>query len=179
MADTVTVAVQADTSGFDRALTDLQSKSDQFGRVLTNALKGAVDSGKSLDDVLRQIGTNLATMALSSALSPLQGLASSLFSGLLGNIGGVMPFADGGVVRSPTYFAAGGSLGLMGEAGAEAILPLARGSDGRLGVAGPGGGRSMQVVFNVSTPDPSSFKKSEAQVTAMLARAVQRGARTL
>jgi len=178
MVDTVTVAVEADTSGFDRALSDLQTKSDQFGRVLTGALRSAVSSGKSLDDMLRQIGTNLASMALSQALSPLQGLASSLFSGLLGGIGGVMPFADGGVVRSPTYFATGGTLGVMGEAGVEAILPLQRGSDGRLGVATAGGGRSVQVVVNVNTPDASSFRKSEAQVTAMLARAVQRGARS-
>lgn len=179
MVDTVTVAVQADTSGLDRALTDLQNRSEQFGRTLTNALKSAVVSGKNLDDVLRQIGLNLASMALSSALSPLQGLASSLMSGLLGQIGGILPFAEGGVVRSPTYFAAGGNLGVMGEAGAEAIMPLARGSDGRLGVAAGGGSQPVQVVFNVKTPDAASFRKSEAQVTAMLARAVQRGAKTL
>ena len=41
------------------------------------------------------------------------------------------PFADGGVVASPTFFGANGSVGLMGERGAEAIMPLARGPDGQ------------------------------------------------
>jgi len=73
----------------------------------------------------------------------------------------------------------GKTTGLMGEAGPEAILPLARGADGRLGVAGAGSGGAVNIVFNVTTPDVSSFRKSEAQVTGMLARAVTRGTRTL
>jgi lambda family phage tail tape measure protein len=49
--------------------------------------------------------------------------------------GGVQKFAYGGVVSSPTNFGmSGGRLGLMGEAGPEAILPLHRGPDGKLGV---------------------------------------------
>ena len=48
---------------------------------------------------------------------------------------GVQKFAYGGVVGSPTNFLmSGGRLGLMGEAGPEAILPLHRGPDGKLGV---------------------------------------------
>lgn len=49
--------------------------------------------------------------------------------------GGVTAFATGGIVNSPTMFNySGGKRGLMGEAGPEAILPLARGSNGDLGV---------------------------------------------
>jgi phage-related minor tail protein len=66
---------------------------------------------------------------------------------------------------------------MAGEAGAEAILPLARGADGRLGVQG--GGQATVVHVNVTTPDADSFRRSEAQVTAMLARAVGRGRRGL
>lgn len=51
---------------------------------------------------------------------------------------GVVPFAKGGIVSKPTMFqyadGASGSFGLMGEAGAEAIMPLKRGPSGRLGV---------------------------------------------
>ncbi|PRD45804.1 phage tail protein [Phyllobacterium phragmitis] len=178
--ENVTVAIEADTSAFDKALDDLQKKSGQFGTSLTAALKGAAISGRGLDDVLRGLATNLAGLALETGLKPLQGLMSSLFSGLLGGVGGVTPFAKGGVVSSPTYFGmAGGSLGLSGEAGAEAILPLARGADGRLGVATGTSGKSMQVVFNVSTPDAASFRKSEAQLSGMLARTARRGARSL
>jgi phage-related minor tail protein len=72
----------------------------------------------------------------------------------------------------------GRGLGLMGERGAEAVMPLARGPDGRLGVrTGGGGGRPVSVTVNVSTPDAASFRRSEAQVSAALARAVARGQR--
>jgi lambda family phage tail tape measure protein len=82
------------------------------------------------------------------------------------------------VIGGPTLFPMARGIGLAGEAGPEAILPLQRGADGRLGVAGGGGG-SMVVHVNVSTPDADSFRRSEAQVTAMLARAVGRGRRGL
>ena len=90
-----------------------------------------------------------------------------------------MPFAAGGVVSSPSYFPMGNNIGLMGEAGPEAILPLQRAADGRLGVAASGGGAPVSIVFNVTTPDAASFRKSEAQLSGMLARAVSRGVRTL
>jgi lambda family phage tail tape measure protein len=49
--------------------------------------------------------------------------------------GNVIPFAKGGVVSSPTMFPmAGGSSGLMGENGAEAVMPLSRDSSGKLGI---------------------------------------------
>ena len=73
----------------------------------------------------------------------------------------------------------GKSVGLMGEAGPEAILPLQRSADGRLGVAAGGGGAAVNVVFNVTATDAASFRKSEAQITGMLARAVSRGTRTM
>ena len=55
--------------------------------------------------------------------------------------GAVMPFAAGGVIGTPTYFPLPRRLGLAGEAGPEAIVPLTRGSDGRLGIAMSGAGR--------------------------------------
>jgi phage-related minor tail protein len=64
----------------------------------------------------------------------------------------------------------------MGEAGPEAIMPLTRGPDGRLGVAARGsGGGGGPVVVNISTPDVAGFQRSRGQVSAQLARAVRRG----
>ncbi len=91
----------------------------------------------------------------------------------------VQPFAEGGVVASPTYFPLGRGLGLMGERGAEAVMPLARGPDGRLGVRGGASARPVSVNVTISTPDADSFRRSEAQVSAALARAVARGQRGL
>ena len=88
------------------------------------------------------------------------------------------PFAKGGVVAAPSYFPNGRQIGLMGEAGAEAILPLARGADGRLGVqAGGGGGRPVTVVMNITTPDVAGFQRSQSQIAAQAARALSRGQR--
>lgn len=185
MANEVRVPIVADTAPFEAALQHLATLSERFGTELTGALKSAAVSGKSLDDVLRRIGLSLAGMALEQGLMPLQNLAGSLLSGLFGGNalgfakGGVVPFADGGVVTAPTYFPAGGNIGLMGEAGPEAILPLSRTADGRLGVAADGRAGTTQIVFNVTTPDAGSFRKAEAQITSMLARAVSRGARNL
>ena len=190
MAEDVTVAIRADTQPFQDALQQLDKLSSSFGAQLTGALKGAAVSGRELDDILRRIGLNLAGMALEQGLKPLQSLAGSLFSGLPGGLSGILPFAKGGVpghvvpfagggiVSAPSYFPMRGGVGLMGEAGTEAILPLQRTADGRLGVAAGGGGAAVNVVFNVTAQDAASFRKSEAQITGMLARAVSRGTRT-
>ncbi len=184
MAEEVTVAVRADTAPFQAALKDLEWLSGRFSAQLTGGLKAAVAGGQELDDILRKVALNLSSMALDRALQPLQGMMGGMLSGLLGGImpfakGGVVPFADGGVVSSPSYFPMRTGVGLMGEAGPEAIMPLQRTADGRLGVAGGSGQGSVNVVFNVNSPDVASFRKSEAQVSAMLARAVARGSRAM
>ncbi|MEH6776222.1 MAG: phage tail tape measure protein, partial [Cereibacter changlensis] len=91
--------------------------------------------------------------------------------------GRVMPFARGGVVSGATEFPMRGGRGLMGEAGPEAILPLARGADGRLGVQMAGGGQAVTVVMNVTTPDVQGFQRSQGQIAAQMGRALARGQR--
>ena len=88
-----------------------------------------------------------------------------------------MPFADGGVVNSPTLFAMQGGMGLMGEAGPEAVMPLARGPDGSLGVRGGGG--TSNVTINIQTPDVLSFDQSQNQVAALVSRALSRAQRNM
>jgi lambda family phage tail tape measure protein len=81
---------------------------------------------------------------------------------------GVVPFAQGGIVNRPTLFPFAKGTGLMGEAGPEAIMPLKRGSDGRLGVAGGSG--TTNVVVNVDATG-SSVQGDQGQGAA-LGRAV-------
>lgn len=106
----------------------------------------------------------------------MSGAIESLFTATNPALAGVRPFAKGGVLAAPSCFPMAGGLGLAGEAGPEAILPLRRGSDGRLGVAAADGG-SVNVMVNVTAPDARSFLASEAEVSAMLLRAVRRGTR--
>jgi phage-related minor tail protein len=181
MDEEVTIRFAADTTAFERSLKQMQLDADRFGSILTGALKKAVVDGASLEEVLRGIGLQLASQALSIGLKPLQGLLSGAIGGLLGPL---LPFAKGGVpglgagvVSTPTVFGTGGRLGVMGEAGAEAILPLRRDASGRLGVGGGGGAAPITINMTVSTPDAGSFRKSEAQIAAMLARTVARGQR--
>jgi phage-related minor tail protein len=65
----------------------------------------------------------------------------------------------------------------MGEAGPEAIMPLARGADGALGVRMQGGGRPVNVVMNITTPDVEGFRRSQSQLAGQMARALGRGQR--
>ncbi|MBR0556350.1 phage tail tape measure protein [Ciceribacter sp. L1K23] len=188
--DNIVLGVDLDASRALGVLDDLEGRADSFGRALSGALTGAVTGGRDLDQVLAGLGNRLANIALSAGMKPLETLVSGWASGLtagLGNLfafadggepGRVMPFADGGVVAAPTYFPMPGGTGLMGEAGAEAILPLRRGADGSLGVAAEAGAPT-QIVFNVTATDAASFSKSEGQITAMLARSVARGRRGL
>jgi phage-related minor tail protein len=178
----------------DQLTRQLSQSAAQFGRTLTSALAQGIIEGKRLEDVLRGVGKSMTESLLKSALAPAQGLLSSLISSgansLLNSVRGgfglsalgarVRPFADGGVIASPAYFPLGRGLGLMGERGAEAIMPLSRGPDGKLGVrAGGEGGRPLSVTVQVTTPDADSFRRSEAQVSAAIARAVARGSRAL
>ncbi len=115
-------------------------------------------------------------MRLSSVLGGLVGKGFAK-GGVLGSR--VTPFATGGVIASPRYFPMQGGLGVAGEAGPEAILPLTRGADGRLGVRAGRRRQAINVTFNVTSPDAASFRRAEAEVSAMLARAVARGQRGL
>lgn len=163
-----------------------------FSRIIRSGLRGAVVEGYSLEKVLKRAALSLSASALSAGLKPLTNLLGQGLNSLVGGLGGALaggatgaatslvPFAEGGVIGSPTAFRlADGRMGLMGEAGREAILPLARGTDGRLGVAleGAAGGTTVNVTINAS--DAESFRRSETQVTALLAKAVARGRRGL
>ena len=66
----------------------------------------------------------------------------------------IIPYAKGGIVNKPTIFPFATGIGLMGEAGSEAILPLKRGRSGNLGVEATGGGIG-NIVVNVDASGSS------------------------
>jgi lambda family phage tail tape measure protein len=177
-------ALSLQTDQLKTDMADLGKMADRFGQALVRSFASAIIQGRKLSDVLKGLALSLAGQALSSALKPLGDLAGGLFSQLFasarGNVvsaGRIQPFAGGGIVNSPTLFPLRGGTGLMGEAGAEAIVPLARGRDGKLGIRSGGG--SVNVTVNIATPDAASFKQSQSQVASVVARAVARGQRNL
>ncbi|MEL7303289.1 MAG: phage tail tape measure protein [Pseudomonadota bacterium] len=190
--ETYTIDFVANTDAFERQLSNVTRLGQGFGRSLTRAFADIAIKGKGVGDVLKSLALKLSDLVLKAAFRPLEnalgGVMQGLFSGFAFANGGVVqnsmpvPFAHGGLVTQPTLFPmAAGRTGLMGEAGPEAIMPLARGADGRLGVraGGASAGGGFNVTFNVSTPDAESFRRSETQVAAMLNRAVSLGQRNL
>jgi phage-related minor tail protein len=156
---------------------EVNSLSTGIGGGLRRAFDGLVFDGARLSDALRSVGTTIADTFYNTALRPVQNaLGGFVANGLNGLLSSVQPFAKGGVVSGPTNFAMRGGMGLMGEAGPEAIMPLARGADGRLGIQA-GGGRAVTVVMNITTPDVQGFQRSQTQIAEQASRALSRGQR--
>ena len=88
---------------------------------------------------------------------------------------GIVPYRKGGVINNPTMFKYGGSnLGVMGEAGPESIMPLKRGSDGKLGVISHGG-KGANVVVNVDASGSSvqGDDQNAAELGRILSSAIE------
>ena len=164
MAETNERDLSFDTTRLREELRELNGLARGFGATLSRAFASAVVDGRKLSDVLRGLALSLSRQALTAALKPV--------------FGAVTPFAEGGVINSPVMFPLRSGLGLAGEAGPEAVLPLARGTDGKLGVRG-GAARAVNVTINVTTPDVDGFRRSQSQIAAGVLRAIERGNRNL
>ena len=171
---------------------EVNTLSSGIGGGLRRAFDGLVFDGVKLSDALRVVARTMADTIYGVAMKPVQNaLGGALAQGLNGLLGGlmpfekggafvqgrVMPFAKGGVVAQATAFPMRGATGLMGEAGPEAIMPLARGADGRLGVQAAGSARPVTVVMNITTPNVQGFQRSQTQIAAQAQRMLARGQR--
>jgi len=102
----------------------------------------------------------------------------SMFGGSSGMFfakGGLIPYAAGGIVHRPTVFPMANGMGLMGEAGPEAVMPLKRTASGDLGIQAAGGGSVINI--NISAADAQSFydmcRRNPAAITDPVERALQ------
>jgi phage-related minor tail protein len=170
---------------------DLGSLERGFSGGLRRAFDGLLLDGLKLSDALRHVARSMADTVYGSAMRPVTDhLGGLLAAGLNSAVSGMMPFADGmpfsqgrvmpfakgGIVSGPVAFPMRGGTGLMGEAGPEAIVPLSRGADGRLGIRSQGGG-AVNITMNVTTPDVQGFQRSQSQIAAGMVRALGRGQR--
>lgn len=139
----------------------------QFAKtILTPAIKPAVEGINSL---------------ISAGLS---GLGAALFPNALGGVysGPGISAYSGQVVNSPTLFPFAKGIGLMGEAGPEAIMPLKRGPDGRLGVQAAGGGNTYNFPMELTIGSVASqgdvvagMQTVRAQILSDLQRSARYG----
>lgn len=179
------------SEGFAATGRDAATLERGLSRGLRRAFDGVVFDGLKLSDALDGMARSMIQTTYSAAIKPVTDHFGGLIAGGIGGLmkgllpfekggsfsqGRVMPFANGGIVSGPTTFPMRGGTGLMGEAGPEAIMPLARGPDGKLGVRSAGG-RGATIVMNIQTPDVGGFRRSQGQIAAQMGRALSRGQR--
>lgn len=144
----------------------LDTLTNQFGRSLSKALSTGIIQGKSFDDILRSLGQRLIEISLKAAFKPLETGITSLLGGLTNSLSGVL---SGGLSGNGSLVS-----GLMGGGASGGLAGL---TGSFASAAAPKAGVTVNMA--VSTPDAASFSRSEAQISAALARAVSRGQRSL
>lgn len=188
-----TAMINSATEQTNKLYADMASATaGAFGSAIDAMLKGTEDLGKALQNIGVELLNTIAKMMIMYAVGQALGAISGGkgFLGYLakgfgyekanakGNVfaqNGIVPFAKGGIVTGPTLFPFAKGTGLMGEAGPEAIMPLARGADGKLGVMANGGGGDVNVVVNVDASGSKVEGDSQQgnQLGRIIAGAVQ------
>ncbi|NEX45453.1 tape measure protein [Pseudotabrizicola algicola] len=155
-ADTARGAWEATAAAVRAAQERSREIAQGLAQDIVGPIKEALQSGEftweTFASAISRIAQNLANRLIELAFKPIENALMRAFSGMGGGggffaslfgfakggafAGGqeLTAFARGGVVNRPTVFPFSRGIGLMGEAGPEAILPLRRGRDGRLGV---------------------------------------------
>jgi len=169
------------TEFWEEAAANMQ---DAMGTFFFDAMQGKMgDFGDSFKNMIdRMVSELLASQLLEFAKGAFNdaggaGGIMDFFSGFFNAKGNAftssgvapIPFASGGIVDGATPFTfGGGRTGVMGEAGPEAIIPLKRGADGKLGV---GGGVSVVNNFSIAGTMDS---RTQAQIAAEVGQSVNR-----
>jgi len=161
-----------------------------IGSAMEDSLMSMVDGTKSVKDAFRDMAADIVrhlykVLVVQKMINAIGGAIGGPIGNVLSTYGQadggawqggsqIQAYANGGVVGSPTLFPmAGGKTGLMGEAGPEAIMPLKRGANGKLGVQMEGGGGDNVVInqsFNFQANGDDSVKKIIAQAAPQIAQ---------
>ena len=192
------ISVEKTTSAMEDFNAGISSYIESIGTLGTNLSTVTQSAFKGLEDAIVSLTTtgtfNFRQFALSiveettrmvtrlMVIAPLMQAIQSLIPGAGGGdllktasklSGTVGFFANGGIVNSPTMFTYAnggiGRFGLMGEAGPEAIMPLRRGRDGKLGVTSSGG---APVTVNVQVDASGSSVQGNQPDANALGRVV-------
>lgn len=168
---------------FAKSAFDLAKQTEE---AFVNAFKGMEDAlvkfvmtGKlNFRDLANSIIADLTRMLIRYAV--VQPLFRSIFPSIKFANGGVIDagntikqYARGGIVNKPTLFPMANGMGLMGEAGPEAIMPLKRGSNGKLGVQSSGGVGNIVVNVDASGSSVEGDSARSQEFGRALAAAIQ------
>lgn len=183
MTNILTEADAKRKEALEEATRQQEDLADFVANSMGDALMGIVDGTMKVKDAFKSMASDIIkelyrvlvvermVQSIKGYLSPSPIPVPSANGNVFSN-GSIQAYANGGVVGGPTYFPmSGGKTGLMGEAGPEAIMPLKRGANGKLGVQMEGGGQSVVVnqSFNFSANGDDSVKKIIAQAAPQIA----------
>lgn len=150
---------------------------NELNAAFASVIDGTADLGDALlsfaSNVLAKVAQDLFAQQFSKPIA--EGIKTFLASedGNVFGPSGFVPFAKGGVVSGPTIFPFANGTGLMGEAGPEAIMPLSRGSDGRLGVVAANGNSAPKITINnYSGQEASASSDNMGNIIIEIGRAV-------
>jgi len=139
-----------------------QQIASTFSDSLANTFADIVTGSKSAREAFRDMAKSMIRYMIQLIVRQL--IFRALFSGFgKGGVfdqSGLIPFANGGVVNRPTVFPFASGVGLMGEAGPEAIMPLTRTSGGDLGVKAEGGGGNTHITNYIVAMDSRSIEET-------------------
>jgi hypothetical protein len=140
---------EKELKGIGKVMDEIKKKTDEWADQLTDTIVEFVKTGKfAFEEFANSVMEDLLKISMRYLIvQPIfDALGGAFAKGAIFSGGNVVPFARGGVVSRPTIFPmAKGRVGLMGERGPEAVVPLRRTADGKLGVSGTGG-----VVVNIN-----------------------------
>ena len=145
---------------------------------MEDALVDFVMTGKlNFKNLANSIIADMARIAIQQTITkPFTNFLTGIFGSANGNAfvdGKVQKYAYGGIVNKPTIFPMANGMGLMGEAGAEAIMPLKRGSNGKLGVQATGGVGNIVVNVDASGSSVQGDEEQGRQLGLAISAAVQ------
>tara|TARA_R110002096_G_C14661938_1_gene728444 strand:- start:38161 stop:40878 length:2718 start_codon:yes stop_codon:yes gene_type:complete len=173
------------TENTARNATQLEMFGQQVGDTLKAGIADAILDYNNLGDVAEAVFEQIRAAAVRAAVAAAFGPNSP--AGFLNFAGGqakggafgtggrmLTGFASGGVISQPGLINSAEGLRPVAENGPEGILPLKRGSDGKLGVQSEGGGGSnMTINQTIVTPDAQSFRQSERQIRNKASRFIR------